>query len=132
MTIFSLILYLSTQLTQAGTTIQTEKQKLTYEIVTNELSRPWSLAFLPDGRFLVTERDGRLILVDSSGRLETVVIGNIPPIKQHGQGGLLDVALHPDFNKNQWVYLSFAEKGKGGFGTAVARGRLQHNQLQEV
>lgn len=131
-TVFSVILFLSTQSAQAGSTIRTEKQVLTYEIVTSELSHPWSLAFLPDGRFLITERDGRLILLDSSGKLETIAIENIPPIKQHGQGGLLDVALHPDFNKNQWVYLSFAEKGKGGFGTAVARGRLQQNQLQEV
>ena len=83
---------------------------------------PWSLAFLPDGRMLVTERSGRLKLVDKEGRSSN--IAGIPKVVARGQGGLLDVALDPGFAENRVIYLSYAEAGEGGAGTAVARGRL--------
>src|SRR6185295_18557228 len=74
--------------------------------VVEGLEHPWSLAFLPDGRMLVTERPGRLRIVEGGKLLPTPVQG-LPPIAQHGQGGLLDVVLHPAFSKNSLVYISY-------------------------
>ncbi|MBN1241893.1 MAG: PQQ-dependent sugar dehydrogenase [Spirochaetales bacterium] len=85
-------------------------------------SNPWALAFLPDGRALVTERGGRLLLVDGSS---SVPVAGPPKVAAAGQGGLLDVALHPRFSENRLVYLSFAEPGAGGASTAVYRARLE-------
>jgi glucose/arabinose dehydrogenase len=111
---------------------KSEKADFTYEILAQGLSHPWSLAFLPDGRFLVSERSGQFKLVDTRGQIDEVEIEGLSPIRQHGQGGLLDVVLHADFKHNALVYFSFAEKGPGGYGTAVARGRLQGTQLKGV
>ena len=90
--------------------------------VARGLERPWGLAFLPDGRLLVTERPGRLRLV-ADGVLSAPLAG-VPAVFARGQGGLLDVALGPTFERDRLVYLSFAEPGPGGASTAVARGRL--------
>ena len=88
------------------------------------LEHPWALAFLPDGRMLVTERPGRLRLVDREGRVSNPLTG-LPAVAARGQGGLLDVALDPQFTENRLVYLSFSDPGDNGTaGTAVARGRL--------
>ena len=96
------------------------------------LERPWGLAFLPDGRMLVTERPGRLRIVSRDGRLSPP-LGGVPPVFAQGQGGLLDVALDPKFAENRLVYLSYAEPGENGTaGTAVARGRLGTNRLEGV
>jgi glucose/arabinose dehydrogenase len=87
------------------------------------LEHPWGLAFLPDGRMLVTERPGRLRLVTPNGQVSAPIKG-VPEVHAQGQGGLLDVALDPGFASNRLVYLSYAEPGEGVAGTAVARGRL--------
>lgn len=87
------------------------------------LSHPWAMAFLPDGGLLVTERAGSLRHVTSDGQLSAPLRG-VPPVVAQRQGGLLDVALDPDFAQNRLVYLSYAEAGMGGSGTAVARGVL--------
>jgi glucose/arabinose dehydrogenase len=92
------------------------------------LEHPWSLAFLPDGRMLVTERPGRLRVVAADGTL-SAPLGGVPEVFAQGQGGLLDVVLDPHFADNQRVYLSFAEPGDGGAGTAVARGRFAGDRL---
>ena len=97
---------------------------LRVDTVAQGLEHPWALAFLPDGRILVTERPGRLRIVDQEGRLSKPLEG-VPRVFSRGQGGLLDVALDPRFHENQMVYLSYAEPGENGTaGTAVARGRL--------
>src|SRR5258705_2576087 len=77
----------------------------TFRVVrlTEGLEYPWGLAFLPDGRMLVTERPGRLRIVDKSGKLDPHPVGGLPPIAVQGQGGLLDVALHPRFTDNNLV-----------------------------
>ena len=90
----------------AAKPIQTEQQAIDYQVITGGLEHPWSLAFLPDGRFLVTERPGRLRMVEPDGRLVSEVIEGLPEIEASGQGGLLDVVLHPDFENNRWVYFS--------------------------
>ena len=93
--------------------------------VARGLEHPWALAFLPDGRMLVTERPGRLRVVTAAGAVSAPVAG-VPAVFATGQGGLLDVALDPAFAANRLVYLSYAEPGDGGTaGTAVARGRLR-------
>jgi aldose sugar dehydrogenase len=93
------------------------------------LDHPWGLAFLPDGRALVTERPGRLRLVERSGALSPAIEG-VPAVVAKGQGGLLDVALDPQFAQNHLIYLSYAEAGDGGAGTAVARTRLDGQRLE--
>ena len=81
--------------------------------VAHGLVHPWSLAFLPDGRMLVTERPGRLRLVAANGQLSPP-LGGVPAVVAAGQCGLLEVVLHPQFASNGWVYLSYAEAGEGG------------------
>lgn len=95
------------------------------------LERPWGLAFLPDGRMLVTEKAGRLRIVEKDGRLSEPLAG-VPKVQASGQGGLLDVALSPHFAKDRLAYLSYSEPGEGGAGTAVARGRLAERGLENV
>ena len=95
------------------------------------LEHPWALAFLPDGRLLVTERPGRLRIVDRQGRLSQPLTG-VPAVHARGQGGLLDVALDPKFAENRILYLSYAEPGAGGAGTAVARATLGNGGLSGV
>jgi len=97
--------------------------ELLVETVASGLENPWGLAFLPDGRMLVTERPGRLRLVETDGKLSRP-IGGVPNVAARGQGGLLGIALDPGFAQNRLVYLSFSESRSGGNGTSVARGRL--------
>ncbi|MBA2723942.1 MAG: PQQ-dependent sugar dehydrogenase [Methylibium sp.] len=98
-------------------------------VVAKGLDNPWSLAFLPDfeetGRMLVTEKPGTMRIVGTDGKLSAPIIG-VPPVVARGQGGLLDVTLHPKFTDNQLVYWSYSEAAQSGSGnsTAVARGRL--------
>ena len=96
---------------------------LKIETVTDGLTHPWGLAFLPDGQMLVTERPGALRLVTKDGTKSKPLSG-VPKVFAEGQGGLLDVAIDPDFKSNRLVYLSYSESGEGGAGTAVARGKL--------
>ena len=116
----------------AAKPVQTELGSIDYQIVSSGLEHPWSLAFLPDGRFLVSERPGRLRVIEADGRLNPQPVGGLPAIKASGQGGLLDVVLHPDFEQNRWVYFSYTEAGPSGMGTAVARGRLRGMRLHET
>lgn len=102
--------------------------------VARGLANPWAVAFLPDGRYLVTERAGRLRIVERDGRLGEPLSG-LPAVDAGGQCGLLDVVLDPKFGDNALVYWSYAEAaeaGAGGNSTAVARGRLQGNGLADV
>jgi aldose sugar dehydrogenase len=97
------------------------------------LDKPWGLAFLPDGRMLVTQRGGQLRIVRADGSDVDATVSGVPSVVASGQGGLLDVALDPDFSTGEnWVYLAFSESGAGGSGTALARGRLVNNALQNV
>ena len=107
------------------------KGALAVETVAKGLEHPWGLTFLPDGRMLVTERPGRLRVVERDGRGSEPLAG-VPPVFARGQGGLLDVALSPGFTKDRLVYLSYAESGEGGAGTAVARGRLGVRGLENT
>jgi len=110
---------------------QSQAGSIAVVTVAEGLEQPWGLAFLPDGRMLVTEKEGRLRLVAPDGTLSEPLAG-VPEVYDNGQGGLLDVALDPDFAANQLVYLSFAEPGGEGGGTAVARGKLGADRLDHV
>jgi glucose/arabinose dehydrogenase len=105
--------------------LRTEKAEVVVETVARGLQNPWGLAFLPDGRMLVTERPGRLRVVATNGQLSEPLGGTQPRVAARGQGGLLDVALDPNFAQNRLVYLSYAEdRGERRAGTSVMRARL--------
>ena len=114
-----------------GQIIRTDEHTLRVHIVTQGLEHPWGLAFLPDGRMLVTEREGRLRSV-REGKLDPRPIAGLPPIAAYGQGGLLDVALHPRYADNGWIYLSYSARGPGGAGTEVLRARLKDDRLVDI
>lgn len=99
------------------------------ETVATDLEVPWSMAFLPDGRMLVTEREGRLRIIEN-GQLQHRGIEGLPKVWAEGQGGMLAVAPHPDFAANGWIYLAFSDPGPGGSAmTKVVRGKLRDNRF---
>ena len=105
---------------------------LRVETVASGLRNPWGIAMLPDGRMLVTEKAGTLRLVERDGKISSPLSG-VPPVAASGQGGLLDVALDPNFDSNRLVYLSYAEPAPNGTaGTAALRGRLGASGLEDV
>jgi glucose/arabinose dehydrogenase len=108
-------------------TVDSERHRFKIVTLAEDLEHPWGMAFLPDGSLLVTERPGRLRII-RSGEAPLTVSG-VPEVVEAGQGGMLDVALHPDFAENRLVYLSYAGAGDGGVGTEVARGRLEGDRL---
>jgi aldose sugar dehydrogenase len=113
---------LAAQITKAPA--QKTKQAIKVETFAKGLVHPWGLAFLPDGRLLVTERPGRVRLVDKDGKLSAPLAG-VPKVYASGQGGLLDVQIGPDFATSGAVYLSYAEPRDGTRnGTSLARGKL--------
>ncbi|MFQ3584912.1 MAG: PQQ-dependent sugar dehydrogenase [Cyanobacteriota bacterium] len=100
----------------------------------NGLEHPWGMAFLPDGSILVTERPGRLRLVTSNG-LDPQPIAGVPEVVARGQGGLLDVVLHPEYDENGWIYLAYSAAetpGSAAAGTRVARARLGPEGLYDL
>ena len=113
-------------------TLQSDKQSLRLTTLTKGLENPWSLAFLPDGRMLVTERAGRMRILDRNFKLDPQPIEGLPEIVARGQGGLFDVVLHPDYDKNGWIYWAYNAPGAGGWGTALARGKLQGHRMTDV
>lgn len=105
-------------------------------VLRSGLASPWSLAVLPDGTLLVTQKDGSLLQLSADGKTQIATVRGVPAVDTVGQGGLLDVALDPDFASTGWIYLSYAEPGSGAetgrSGTAVARARLVGNVLSEL
>ena len=108
-----------------------EHGALRVSTVARGLENPWALAFLPDGRMLVTERPGRMRVVARDGTLGAP-LANLPVVVAQGQGGLLDVALDREFANNRVIYFTFSEPGDGGAATSVARARLGANALEDV
>ena len=110
--------------------VQTEAGSLKIETLADGLTHPWGMAFLPDNRLLVTERAGNLRILGTDNKLSPPLKG-VPNVFNKGQGGLLDVALDPNFRQNRLVYLSFSEPGENNTAsTAVGRGRLEGNEIQ--
>src|SRR5258707_1003899 len=111
--------------------VRTEEHSFRVVKVVEWLDHPWSLAFLPDGRMLITERAGRLRVV-KGGKLDLKPIEGLPQVTEHGQGGLHDVVLHPKFAENQLIYLAYAARGADGVGTELARAKLVGDRLENV
>jgi glucose/arabinose dehydrogenase len=115
----------------AAQTYRSEEHPFRVVRVVEGLEQPWSIGFLPDGRMLVTEKAGRLRVVEG-GKLNPAPVAGVPQVAVHGQGGFFDAVPHPDFSKNGLVYLSYAAKGDDGVGTELARARLVGNRLENV
>jgi aldose sugar dehydrogenase len=102
-------------------------QELRVETVASGLEHPWAVAFLPDGKFLVTERPGRMRIVTPKGALGRPIAG-LPRIETGGQGGLLDLVLDSHFAANRQIFFCYSEPGPGGSGTALARATLSADE----
>jgi len=113
-------------------TVQSEKHAFRVVTLVRGLQNPWSIVFLPDGRMLVTEREGRLRIVSKDFKLDPKPVEGLPEIVASGQGGLFDVALHPQYEKNGWIYWAWNAPGPGGWGTAMARGKLDGYRMANV
>jgi glucose/arabinose dehydrogenase len=111
--------------------VRTEEHSFRVVKLVQGLEHPWSVAFLPDGRMLITERPGRLRVV-SGGKLEPKPIEGLPEVTAQGQGGLFDIVLHPGFKENALVYFSYNGRGPGGSGTELARAKLVGEHLENV
>jgi len=111
--------------------IRTEAATVRAVQVAKGLENPWAMAFLPDGRILVTERPGRMRIVAANGQL-SAPLNNVPKVFDNGQGGLLDVTLDPDFARSRRIYFTYAEPGEGGAGTALASATLSDTGLNDV
>ncbi len=108
-----------------------ESEEVVFRVVevVSGLAHPWALEFLPDGRILVTERPGRMWVLEGD---RMISVGGVPTVLSFGQGGLLDVMQHPDFSDNGWIYFSYAADYDGGIGMRVARARLEGEALHDV
>lgn len=99
------------------------------DIINDTLDKPWSVAQLPDKKFLITDKSGELFLFSADGA-DSQLVSGLPDISVVGQGGLLDVAIHPKFNQNQFIYLSYVAGNRSqGYGTEVIRAKLVDNKL---
>lgn len=106
-----------------GTSISVQK-------LYDQLRNPWGMAWLPDGRLLITERSGE-ILVFKNDKFTGEKLSGVPAVFNKGQGGLLDIQLHPNYAQNNWIYITYSKPGPGGAATAVMRFKLQGNQMVE-
>ncbi|SDO21772.1 PQQ-dependent sugar dehydrogenase [Vreelandella arcis] len=113
--------------------IESDQLAFSIEKVADGLTNPWSVALLPDGRFLVSERPGRLNVIDADGG-ESRVLSGLPKVSQRGQGGLLDLALHPQFGdgEHDWIYFTWSEPADSGTRSALSRVKWEGDQLGEI
>jgi len=118
------------QSADAGERMPADTGQIRVNVLTDKLNEPWSMAFLPDGRMLVTEKSGKLRVIEN-GQLLSQPVAGAPKVVDSGQGGLLDIALHPQYEKNGWLYLSYSARGKDGVGTEVMRAKLQGMRLTD-
>lgn len=109
--------------------VRSKHQDFKIDTVAKGLNVPWGMAFLPDGDMLVTERSGQLFRF-GGGKLKAI-IGGVPEVMAQGQGGLMDVVLHPKYKENGWIYISYSKKAPDGVGgnTAIFRAKLKDNTL---
>jgi glucose/arabinose dehydrogenase len=107
----------------SGAPIDSEKMSFHVQTVVEGLSVPWGITFLPDGIVLITERQGSLRIV-RDGQLDSVPVGGAPEVFAQGQGGLLDIAAHPDYAENGWLYITYSIATDDGSHTALMRARL--------
>jgi glucose/arabinose dehydrogenase len=118
---------------ELGKVTKTQHEDYKIEMVVEEgLKNPWAIAFLPDGRKLVTEKAGRLRIIDATGKLLPEPVKGTPKVIDHGQGGLMEVAVHPDYEKNGWIYLGYSDGSREGKDvktlTTYVRGKLKDGE----
>lgn len=101
------------------------------DTLTDALDVPWAIAFLPDGRILITEKSGEIRIVENDSLL-TEKIGGVPDVHAQGQGGLLDIQLHPNYDENGWIYITYAKPVEGGAVTALSRAKLENNNFTKL
>ncbi|MDO1447930.1 PQQ-dependent sugar dehydrogenase [Rhodocytophaga aerolata] len=104
--------------------------EITPQKLYEDFKNPWGMAWLPDGRLLVTEKSGE-ILVFKEDKYTGEKLSGVPKVSDAGQGGLLDIKLHPNYQSNGWIYISYSKPVQGGATTAIARFKLQGNQVTE-
>ncbi|WP_340163047.1 PQQ-dependent sugar dehydrogenase [Vreelandella populi] len=116
--------------------IESEEHDLRLVRMVSGLEHPWGMAVLPDGRFLVTQRTGQMVLIDGG---EVTELDGVPEVSAQGQGGLLDVVLHPRYGEenggegdNDWIYFAYSKPGDDGTASALARARLEGESLTDV
>ncbi|WP_026464577.1 PQQ-dependent sugar dehydrogenase [Adhaeribacter aquaticus] len=110
--------------------IVADSTHVTVEKLYEGLKNPWGMVWLPDGRMLVTERSGDILIFKNNKNTGLKITG-VPKVFAEGQGGLLDIKLHPDYAKNKWIYISYSKPVEGGATTAIARFKLNGNQVVE-
>ena len=129
--IFLFTLFSCAQEKENNEQTQPDPKNYTTEIIVPDLQIPWGMTWLPDGSMLITEKSGELIHFKEGNKIE---INNVPEVYQRGQGGLLDIEIHPKYSENGWIYLSYSSQEGGGEGgnTALIRAKLQNNQLVDI
>jgi glucose/arabinose dehydrogenase len=115
-----------------GVRVTSERHAFRVVPLVDGLAHPWSIAWLPDGRMLVTERPGRLRIVSKDFRLDPKPVEGMPQVAAIGQGGLFDVVLHPKHAENGWIYLAYSGPGPGGHGTELLRAKLDGHRLVQT
>ncbi|MCH8566679.1 MAG: PQQ-dependent sugar dehydrogenase [Balneolales bacterium] len=117
---------------RSGEIIESEDQSFYLQVVAEGLENPWGAAFLPDGTILITERDTGKIRIIKNGELQSGSLNGVPEVNNRNQGGLLDIAIHPDFQNNQLVYFAYSRPVSGNnTTTALARARLNDMNLED-
>ena len=112
--------------------VRSEKHNFNIVTLVEGLQNPWAIAWLPDGRMLVTEKPGRLRIVSKDFKLDPNPVEGLPKIAAGGQGGLLEVAVHPNYKDNGWIYISYSGPGDGGISTELIRAKLDGNRLVDT
>ncbi len=128
--LFALLFISQISCAQKDEEIQDVEQDYKFEVVTDQLEIPWGLDFFEDGTMIATEKQGKMYLIKNDYLTE---ISNVPKVIVKGQGGLLDVKIHPNFSKNKWIYISYAhsEDGKNA-NTRIVRAKLENNTLSDI
>src|SRR5215218_741961 len=118
----------TTESDKPNTQLDSTSFSITAQTLYDSLKNPWGMAWLPDGRLLITERAGQ-ILIFKNDKFTGEKLSGVPKVFNQGQGGLLDIKLHPDYAKNGWIYITYSKPVSGGAATAVMRFKLQGNQM---
>ena len=128
---FSICLCITICLQAQAETYGSEKHDFDVATLITRLDNPWGMSFLPDGNVLITQRSGSLLLANTRTGT-TQQIKGLPDIHDHGQGGLLDVLVHPEFKSNNWIYFSYVKNDGRRYGTEVARADFVNNTLSNI
>lgn len=115
-----------------GPVVESLKQKFGIDTISTDVINPWGMAFLPDGRILITERSGSIRVI-KDGIMQTEKLEGVPAVFAQGQGGLLDIQLHPEYASNGWIYLTYSKPGADTTSaTTLARAKIQGNKLVDL